>query len=187
MLKFAMLSLGLAVLAAPSFAQVIQTTPVPAGPPPVVAPTDKIELTPGATPGLTRQADPDELAAKPGAYLIAGFDTDRDGDINQRELMAGAEASFRAADVNASGSIDGFEQTAWAKTEGGGDEVLGNVMLFDTNLDQQVTHAEFIAGVLRLAEPLKTADSGTISLSSLKIVRSEDAQRPRPMIPVAGR
>ncbi len=151
--------------AEPAGAQVIQTTTPPTAslpPEPVEHVGHGPEAPKRPPPGLhARQVD------APGAYLVGGFDFDHDGVVTHEELARGAEMSFRLADANQNGSIDGFEQAAWARTVGGGDEVLANVMLFDANLDNQVTHDEFVAGVIRLSDVMKPALDGSVAVEGL--------------------
>lgn len=104
---------------------------------------------------------------RPGALLFASFDTNHDGRITREEFDAGARASFGVADANGDGVISGFEQNDWAKAVGTDNDILSNPMTFDTDLDRNVTEAEFVAGLRRIAEPIADSQTGAILFSDL--------------------
>jgi hypothetical protein len=119
------------------------------------------------------------MRLRPGGQLLASFDVNGDGVISKQELLAGAQAAFEAADANHDGVVSGLEQTAWATSYGGINDVLSNPMMFDSNLDHLVSKDEFIAGVMRLAEPAKDSTGG-VPVSKLMIAERPDNRRERP-------
>ena len=121
---------------------------------------------------------PVTMRLRPGGHLLKSFDTNGDGVISKQELQAGALAAFEAADENHDGVVSGLEQTAWAANFGGINDVLSNPMVFDSNLDHMVSKDEFVAGVMRLAEPAKDSTGG-FPVSKLMIAeRPQDRQSP---------
>lgn len=126
---------------------------------------DHVERPPGPiAPGFNRQ---DARLMRPGALLLASYDRNFDGVISMREISDGAEGSFEAADRDGDGVLGGFEQSDWARTVGGGDDILANPTLFDADLDRLTTREEFIAGVKRLAASAETEQPGVLSFRDL--------------------
>jgi hypothetical protein len=88
----------------------------------------------------------------PGALLLASFDRNFDGKVTREEITASSQGVFTAADANKDGKVTAFEQADWAASVGSQGEVLANPMMFDANLDHNVTPDEFSRGLLRLAD-----------------------------------
>lgn len=105
--------------------------------------------------------------ARPGALLLASFDTDGSMSLTQAEINAGARRVFVQADKDQSGMLSIFEQQDLAARAGSHDGPLANAMTFDANFDRQVSEDEFIAGVLRLASAAAPETEGDLPFSSL--------------------
>jgi hypothetical protein len=169
--------------AAPATAQTVVTTQPAIPEPPAApssnpaAPADEIIRVPDR-PGQRIRAEapaPGEMRMRPGGQLLVTFDTNHDGLISRSELEAGAASAFTAADSNQDGLVGGIEQTAWAAGYGGVHSVLSNAILFDANLDRSVNEQEFLAGVYRLAEPMRDS-SGGVPVSSLMAAVTDEPQ-----------
>jgi hypothetical protein len=164
--------------AAQASAQTIQTAQ-----PPIAEPSSEADQV--VHVDRSRRADlkpqgpqPVVMRLRPGGQLLGSFDANQDGVISKQELLAGARMAFDVADENHDGVVSGLEQTAWATGFGGINDVLSNPMMFDSNLDHMVSKDEFVAGVLRLAEPAKDA-SGGVPVSKLTIAeRPQERQAP---------
>lgn len=140
---------------------------------------DHLEGPPGPlAAGFNRQ---DARLMRPGALLLASYDRNVDGMITMREINDGAEASFLVADKDGDGVLGGFEQSDWARTVGGGDDILANPMLFDADLDRQTTREEFLAGVKRLATSVETEEPGVLHFRDLtRPLADRDNRRTQP-------
>jgi hypothetical protein len=172
------LALGLG--AASASAQTIQTAqPTIPEPSPEASADAVVHVEHARRPdGKPEGPQPVVMRLRPGGQLLKSFDVNGDGVISKQELLAGAQAAFEAADQNHDGIVSGLEQTAWAANYGGINDVLSNPMLFDSNLDHMVSKDEFIAGVMRLAEPAKDSTGG-VPVSKLMIAeRPQDRQPP---------
>jgi hypothetical protein len=148
-LRFALFLGGFAVLAPLAAAQeappVIQKSEVDQATPP-----DQIDRVVGPQKGGFRPPEGVKVV-QPGALLFASFDRNFDGRISEAEIEAGAAGAFAAADRNKDGVITGFEQNDWATSVASMSDVLSNPMTFDVDLDRQVTQAEFVSGLKRIA------------------------------------
>ena len=148
-LRFALFVGGFAVLAPVAAAQqappVIQKSEVDQTTPP-----DQIDRVVGPQRGGFR-APEGVRVVQPGALLFASFDRNFDGRVSEAEIETGALGAFVAADRNKDGVITGFEQNDWAASVASMNDVLSNPMTFDVDLDRQVTQAEFVSGLKRIA------------------------------------
>lgn len=162
--------LGVAGLAAaPASAQTTDTVPIT---PPVD--TQTVDHVDHAAAGLAGRGPggpggfrvPEGVGVvSPGALLFASFDANHDGKVTTAEIEAGAAAVFAVVDRSNDGAITGFEQADWAATMSGLPDVLSNPMTFDTNQDNSVSKAEFLAGLKRMASQI--APSGDITFAEL--------------------
>ncbi|MEM8920789.1 MAG: hypothetical protein AAGB25_05435 [Pseudomonadota bacterium] len=105
--------------------------------------------------------------SKPGALVLASFDTNGDMQITPEERVAGAVRAFATADTDGSGQLSGFEQQDWAKAAGSPDGPLANALLFDANLDRTVTPDEFAEGLERLAKTYANPETGVVAFADL--------------------
>jgi hypothetical protein len=191
-------ALALASLAAPALAQQApnqapNSDVIVPNPQPVIAPpVDTVDRIPGAqgpntprpTYGLTR-ADGVRIV-KPGALLLASYDSNHDGKITRTELEAGAAASFLAADTNGDGMIAGFEQNAWSAAVGSSGDVLSNPLTFDSDLDRQVSKAEFLAGIRKIAGAIADPATGEIQFATLVQPLNQQQQQQASAAPQGG-
>lgn len=136
---------------------------------PVIDQVDRVAAQPteGQRIPFARAGGDGVRAVRPGALLFASFDSNFDGRITRPEFDAGAAGSFKAADANGDGTIAGFEQNDWAAAVGTANDVLSNPMAFDSDLDRNVTQAEFVAGLRRIADALADPATGDIMFSQL--------------------
>ena len=103
----------------------------------------------------------------PGALLLASFDRNFDGKVSRQEISASASGVFAVADSNRDGKVSGFEQADWAASVGSQGEVLANPMMFDANLDRNVTPDEFAKGLSRLADEVMGPQNTEIAFADL--------------------
>jgi hypothetical protein len=165
--------------AADASAQTIQTAQ-----PPIAEPSPEAEAVVHVDGKRRVEAGPQGrkpvvMRLRPGGQLLRSFDANGDGVISSQELLAGARMAFDAADENHDGVVSGLEQTAWATSYGGINDVLSNPMMFDSNLDHLVSKDEFVAGVMRLAEPAKDP-GGVIPIAKLLVAEPSDNPPERP-------
>ncbi len=115
---------------------------------------ERLERLPPRVDGGARKDLRGVRIARPGALLLASFDADGSMSISRSELDSGAGRAFAVADTNEDGRLSIFEQQDWAARTGSHDGPLANATTFDTNFDRQVSEAEFVAGIHRLASPM---------------------------------
>jgi uncharacterized membrane protein YgcG len=87
--------------------------------------------------------------ARPAALLFVGMDADRDLVVTTAELTDGLAVEWKRADRDGNGALSAFEMADWcAAVLGDADAAPGRLSL-DADVDGQVTHAEFDAGIRR--------------------------------------
>lgn len=134
---------------------------------------ERVVASPAEAPSVLPNRD-DLRIVRAGAMVFASFDANLDGAVTDAEVAEGAVRSFRVADGDADGVLSGLEQGDWARRVGSGPDVLSNPMTFDADLDRQVTEAEFVAGIRRLAGQHKRPGAGDIQLRDM--IRRLDAR-----------
>lgn len=158
-MKSALLSFLVLFGTAPALAQVVTTGRGPE----TVETVERVAPPEAAAPPDLRNRD-DVRVVRPGAMVFASYDANGDGGVSDAEITQGAGRSFISADRDADGVLSGLEQGDWATRVGAGPDVLSNPMLFDADLDRQVTKAEFVAGMQRLANQQKRPGASDIQL-----------------------
>jgi hypothetical protein len=147
---------------APAGAQVVTTGRGPE----TVETVERVVAPEAAASPALRNRD-DVRIVRPGAMVFASYDADSDGTVTDAEVAQGAARSFMAADRDGDGVLSGLEQGDWATRVGAGPDVLSNPMLFDADLDRQVTQAEFVAGMQRLAAQQKRPGADSVQLRDM--------------------
>ena len=127
---------------------------------------ERVVAAPAEAPAALPNRD-DLRIVRAGAMVFASYDANLDGTVTDTEVATGAARSFKAADGDADGALSGLEQGDWARRVGAGPDVLSNPMTFDADLDRQVTEAEFVAGIGRLAGQHKRPGAGDIQLRDM--------------------
>lgn len=93
---------------------------------------------------------------KPGALLLATFDTNQDFQITEAEIEAGARQTFKIADADQDGFMSPLEQREWASRIGSDADVIANPTTFPSALPAQVTEDEFVFGLQTFAQRFET-------------------------------
>lgn len=116
-------------------------------------------LLASAAPALAQQADrprrgkekdvpyappPPTLTASPVALMIAGMDRDGDGSISRAEFDAAVARSFDRASRGAA-PLSLIDLSNWARDNLGDPGARPGQFDFDTNGDDQISRAEFLA------------------------------------------
>ena len=135
----------------PAYAQTTQPQQSQQAPPVEPPKVEHIDPTAGFRNSMGR-APEGVKRVSPGALLLASLDRNFDGKVTRDEITSSAQGVFAAADANKDGKVTAFEQADWAASVGSQGEVLANPMMFDANLDHNVTPDEFSRGLLRLAD-----------------------------------
>lgn len=78
-----------------------------------------------------------------GGMLFATFDKNTNYSIDETEFQNGQAASFKAADVDNSGTLSLFELEDWRIAALGSVDAAPGNLSFDKDYDQRVTAAEF--------------------------------------------
>jgi hypothetical protein len=128
---------------------------------------DQIDRVVGGQPRIGFRAPEGVKLVSPGALVFASFDKNFDGKVTREEIEAGATGAFAAADRNKDGKVTGFEQSDWAASVGSQNDILGNAMTFDIDMDRSVTPAEFSSGLKRIAEQVMGAGRTEIVFTEL--------------------
>lgn len=127
---------------------------------------ERVVAAPAEAPAALPNRD-DLRIVRAGAMVFASYDANLDGAVTDAEVSGGAVRSFKVADGDGDGVLSGLEQGDWARRVGAGPDVLSNPMTFDADLDRQVTEAEFVAGVRRLAGQHKRPGAADIQLRDM--------------------
>jgi len=150
-----MLLLSLALLAA---------QPGPPSPPPA-------EIRPGENPQGVNPV-PISETAEPLGLAIASFDSNGDGLTSRAEFEAALERTFTAADRDGNGSLGYIEYSGWALTWLGSATALPGPFAIDTDGDNQISRAEFMAAFASQFDRLDANGDGSISHAELLTLRN---------------
>lgn len=100
------------------------------------------------------------------AFLIATFDTDKDGNITKEEIAAGVAAKTKAFDKDGDGVLSLEEYKAlW--TDGMNEMIVRSFQRFDSDGDAKVTVEEYSMPVDHLVARLDQNGDGTIDKAEL--------------------
>ncbi|MEZ5999020.1 MAG: hypothetical protein R3B98_10035 [Hyphomonas sp.] len=95
------------------------------------------------------------IIARPVALLFTSMDTNQDRIVDEQEIADGIAAEWASLPQSSRGTVPALEIADWAAGALGNAEALPNQIAFDTNLDGQITEAEFRT---RLAEEFDRLD-----------------------------
>jgi len=111
----------------------------------------------------------------PGALLLAMLDENKDLEITEDEIDAGARLAFIHADQDQNGVLTPLEQRAWAGRLSSETDLIANPRIFPSAIPNQVTEAEFVFGIITLSQRFQNED-GRVFMSALTFA-PENARR----------
>ena len=118
-----------------------------------------------------------------GALVFAGFDTNRDYIISRAEAAMGVKDAFKRADKDGSARLSLFELEDWRVAALGSLDALPGNLSFDADYNNQITAAEFEAGMMVVFDRHDENSDGSLKhaelMSILEVPRRKDPQQER--------
>lgn len=119
------------------------------------------------------------IQAQPIALFFTGLDTDHDKIVTRAELDLGMDADWRAMEPSVTGKVGAFKIEDWALSTLGSRDAYPTRLSFDSNLDNQVSAAEFKNRLVRTFDDMDEDGNGQLSRAELifiaapRIIRQE--------------
>jgi hypothetical protein len=113
----------------------------------------------------------------PGGALLIGFNRNDDYVIDEAELTEGRESAFKKADLDGNGIISLSEFRFWQPKATGSRSALPNLVYFDRNFNDRISHSEFDVGLKKLFDDADENKDSKVSYQELVSIVSPPESR----------
>lgn len=119
------------------------------------------------------------VSLSPGGVLLIGFNRNDDYVIDRSEFSLGRVGAFNNADRNSDGVINSSEFRAWQPKAVGSQSALPNLVYFDRNFNDRITHKEFEVGLEKMFNDADKNSDNEVSYQELVTIVSPPEARQR--------